>query len=375
MKICCQRRVSCSSFLIFLVFHACDQPDFEVVKSQKIMMDTYVSVRIFLQKGSSTTQAEKDLQRVWREMAALDSLLSNYREDHEIAAIIRFAAKRPVRISHHTRELLLKAQEISELTSGAFDITVGSLTKLWGFGRNPAVPSPPEIEDVLKSVDFKFLQIDSLGSTISFRKAKTAIDVGGIAKGAIIDAAFHTLRRLGYTDFLVDAGGDLRMAAGELTAGKRNTWVVHPREPGEFFARFQLDRGAVATTGDYERYFFENDIRYHHIIDPSTGYPAQSAISTTVVAPDATTADALATAIFILGPTKGIALAEQLPNIEAMVVFEGSQDLEVRMTPGLAGKIIFLNKDITNIIKVMKGFIYAQNFGHRGCRISRFASL
>lgn len=332
------------SLFIFILLQACGQPKFEIIESQKILMDTYVFIRIFLPKGSTKTKAERDLECVWQEIVALDSLFSNYRDDNEIAAINKLAVEKSCKISQRTLELLLKAQSVSEVTSGAFDITVGSLTKLWGFGREPAVPSPLAIENLLKSVSFKFLQIDTLVSTISFRKANTEIDIGGIAKGAIIDAAFNTLRKLDYTDFLIDAGGDLRMMTSDLTAGKRNIWVVHPREQGEFFARFQLDNGAVATTGDYERFFIEKNKRYHHIIDPSTGYPANRAISTTVVAPDATTADALATAIFILGPAKGIALAEQLSNIEAMVIFEGSEDLDIRMTQKLADKMVFLNK-------------------------------
>ncbi|MFQ5627675.1 MAG: FAD:protein FMN transferase [bacterium] len=306
-------------------------------------MDTYVSISIYLPRNAPRKQCEKDLEQIWQEMSALDSLFSNYRDDNEISAINKNARKREVAITQRTLEMLKTAQRVSEITNGAFDVTVGSLTKTWGFGRDPTVPTQKEIDADLESVGFRFLQLDTIDSTIKFSKRETRIDVGGIAKGAIIDAAYHSLQARGYRDFLIDAGGDLRMAASGLTSGKRNIWVVHPRRPGEFLARFPLDNGAVATTGDYERFFVENGKRFHHIIDPSTGYPSSRAVSATVVAPNATMADAFATAFFILGPKSGIALAEKLPDIEAMIVFEDNQELHPRFTQYLANKVEILN--------------------------------
>ena len=330
---------------VLCYFSACDQPEFEVAQGQKILMDTFVSVRVFLQGGQDKAPAEAAIADAWHEMARLDTMLSSYRDDNEMARVNRAAHAGPAALSQEMLAILKRSLELSGQTAGAFDVTVGELTHLWGFGRKPAMPASEQIAQALSGVGFRFLQLDTIGSTIQFSRENTELDLGGIAKGAIIDAAFGILKDAGFDDFLIDAGGDLRMSASTLTAGKRNVWVTHPRKQGEFFARFELDNGAVATTGDYERFFYEEGKKYHHIIDPATGFPSHQAVSTTVIANDAMTADALATAFFILGPQKAIAIAEQLAGVEAMVVFENGQHLEALATKNLAPKIQFLDTD------------------------------
>lgn len=311
-------------------------------------MDTFVSIAIYLPRGSETAAPKHDLENVWQEMAALDSLLSNYRDDNLVARINAQAAIHPVALPPWMLGLFKTALRITAASGGAFDITIGSLTNLWGFGRSPKVPAKREISHALQSVGTHFLHLDSVGSTISLENQGTTVDLGGIAKGAIIDAVYTRLRAMGYTDFLIDAGGDLRMAAGSLTRGRRYVWIVHPRRDDAFFARFRLDSGAVATTGDYERRFTQDGVVYHHVLDPSTGYPARNAISATVIAPDATTADALATACFVLGPRAGIALAERFPDVDALIIRQEGDRFRVACTAKLKKRIEFLQSVADN---------------------------
>jgi thiamine biosynthesis lipoprotein len=178
-----------------------------------------------------------------------------------------------------------------------------------------------------------------------------AIDLGGIAKGYAVDLALTKLAALGFADVMVEAGGDLRAAASELTEGQRNIWVRHPRKPDQFFARFAMSSGAVATSGDYERFFEHEGRRYHHILNPRTGYPAGTlsgeiqTVGATVTAPTSMLADAFATAIFVLGPERGIALANRLEEIEAMIIFFEQGNLRWRASNEFMNKLKILNDE------------------------------
>lgn len=326
----------------FLLLH-CGGPDFEVVSERRILMDTYVAINVYAPRGSDQQAIRQQLDLVWRRTAALDSLFSNYRDDSETAHINHRAGQQPVKVSPVMFGLLQRAQEISALSNGAFDITVGRLVELWGFGRETAVPAPDSLAAYLANVGSAFMHLQPNDSTIGFDRPGIHIDVGGIAKGAIIDSIYQMLAEAGYQDFMIDAGGDLRMRASDLTAGRRNVWITHPRREGSFLARFKLDNGAVATTGDYERFFLREGRRYHHILDPKTGMPSDKAVSVTVVAQDAVTADALATAFFVMGPNSSLALARQLPGIEAMIVTEDGNGLRFHLSDSLASQVHFLD--------------------------------
>lgn len=317
---------------------SCQTAPFEVVKANRVMMDTVVSIHLFLPPGRSRSAAQDALEAVWRRIAALDSLFSNYREDNEVAMLNRLAHTVPVMVSARMYAVLRKAVEVDSLSKGAFDISVGGLTAAWGFGRQPAVPPDEVLQKAREGVGRGMVQFNTVDSTLVLPHAATRIDLGGIAKGAIIDVACRMLQEAGFRDYLVDAGGDLRMQSSRLTAGQRHIWITHPRRDG-FFARFRQDTGAVATTGDYERYFEQNGKKYHHVINPFTGYPARKAISATVLAQDAMTADALATALFILGPREGIALAERLPGLEAVILAEKKGRLVYSVSSGLADRL------------------------------------
>jgi thiamine biosynthesis lipoprotein len=161
------------------------------------------------------------------------------------------------------------------------------------------------------------------------------IDLGGIAKGYAVGEAIKALQAHGVTDAQIDAGGDLATIASPLTAGKRHIYIRHPEDRQKYFGRFRMDVGTVATSGDYERYFIYNGQRFHHILDPRNGLPARSCRSVTIRAMDAALADGLSTAVFILGPDQGMALVEQLPDVEAVILYDDGHGLQSKVSSGL----------------------------------------
>lgn len=341
------------------------------------MMDTAVTIKVFLPDSTGEPQAATAIAAVFAELERLDSLMSSYRADSEVAAINRAAGANntgnasqanEIGISTDVDSVIRAAQYVSACTEGAFDITIAPVLRLWGFGTDSlAVPSRNAITSRLPLVNFRHLRLrrksavpshaspDSLNqnlATISFEQPGMAIDLGGIAKGYAADVAARMLAQRGYDDVLIAVGGDLRMTATALTAGKRYIWIKHPRQPDKFFARFRLDRGAVSTSGDYERYFERDGKRYHHILDPRSGFPAgenpdgTQIVSVTVVSHCTILSDGFETPIFVMGLERGLALAESLPGLEAVMVYLVNGKLEWRATRGLKEKLEIIATEI-----------------------------
>ena len=225
---------------------------------------------------------------------------------------------------------------IAALSDGAFDPTILPLTELWSFDTGGRLPSPEEIEEAVSRVDYRRVELlppSAIGLPPGF-----GLDLGGIAKGAVVDLLAAVLDEEVGTDYLIDAGGDI-LVSGLKEGGK--PWVIaiqHPRDPQRFVGRLSLgDKGgklAVVTSGDYERYFDQDGRRYHHILDPKSGYPAEGPASVTVIAPTCARADALATAAFVLGGRRGLALLEGLPDTEGLVLSETGGRLNALATSG-----------------------------------------
>ncbi len=219
-------------------------------------------------------------------------------------------------------DLIRKSVRFSEYSDGAFDITIGSIGRLWNFSGElgPRLPDRSEIEKLLPTVGSKLLKIDSDQNLVFLPVKGMALDLGAIAKGYGLDRAAETLRRMGIGSGLVNAGGDI-VAFGKKAPDK--PWrigIQDPRNPGGILAVGEINDRAVVTSGDYERFFMDADRRYHHILDPKTGYPAEGLQSVTIVAPDGVTADAMSTAVFVLGKDKGLALIETMPDVAGLVV-------------------------------------------------------
>lgn len=329
-----------------LVLMSCNRPaqhdaGFAIISGQRVLMDTAVSIEVYVKKSDSSSVVHAGIANAFAAMSRVDSLMSSYSATSEVSEINRRAAKEAVAISAFTDSVLQTAGWAAALSDGAFDVTVAPILQLWGFGTERlGVPDENAIKALLPVVDYKLMNASD--GAVRFQRAGMGIDLGGVAKGFAVDVAIEALQAAGYRDMKVKAGGDMRMMASDLTAGRRYIWIQHPRSSDKFFGKFRLDSGAVSTSGDYERFFERDGIRYHHIIDPETGYPASQSVSATVLANDSRTADALSTALFVLGPERGIALAESL-GFDAVILSIDGDKILWRATRGFEERLEVIN--------------------------------
>lgn len=251
----------------------------------------------------------------------VDSLMSNWTDTSEIARVNREAGGKPVTVQAEVARVIDFAVEVNRESGGAFDITVEPLVRLWGFlGGEPRVPKPEEIAAGLERTGGDKLQWDGDAQTMRFAQEDVRIDLGGIAKGYGVDCVGDVLRRTGTTNALIDLSGNM-VALGN--AKGRYGWVVGIRDPNgnvPYAARLRLNEEAVATSGDYEQFVDADGKRYGHILDPRTGYSARGLRSVTVVAKDAMTADAWATALFVLGVDEAKRVAGERDDITVVLI-------------------------------------------------------
>jgi thiamine biosynthesis lipoprotein len=264
-------------------------------------------------------KAEDALEAAFQEMERINVLMSHYRPDSEVSRIARFAGQKEIRVSPETLEVIERALYFSRLSGGALDVTIGSVFRLWNF-REGKIPDDRSLRENLKRVDYRKIKVDRAGSSVFLENTGMELDLGAIAKGYAVDLACAVLRKKGMESFLVKLGGEIK-AHGEKEPGV--PWIVgiqHPRLSSLLLAKLQVRNAAISTSGDYEKFFLQGGERYHHILDPSTGMPAQECQSVTILAPSSMDADALATTVFVLGPRKGFSLIEKLPGVHAVVV-------------------------------------------------------
>jgi len=325
--------------LLVVIFLFCSlSPKFNPVEQTKILMDTFVQVQIFDQ-DKPVADLKKIIDETFQRIEKIDSITNNYSDSSLITFINQNAASKPVELDTILDYIIQISDKISKKSNGMFDITIGSIKRLWNFSSDDQrVPDSTEIKNRLEIVDYQLIRVKN--QKIKFFLPGVEIDLGAIAKGFAIDEAIRVLQKYNIKDALVNAGGDLRAICSELTQGKRKVWIRHPRIQDKRFGYFQMDNGSVATSGDYERYFFQDSIRYHHILNPKTGYPARKCVSVTIQTKQAIIADALSTAVFVLGAEKGMKLVEKLPNVEAIILFEQDGNLAWIVSSGLKDRFI-----------------------------------
>lgn len=274
----------------------------------------------------------------FREIERLEALLSSYRPESDISRIDSNAGKGAIPVSPETFEVAKEALRVARLTDGAFDPTVGALARAWGpSGEKGVVPSKEEVEKLLGFVDYKGVILDEEGLLIGLAKEGMSLNLGGVAKGYITGKAAQELRARGVTRGIVRAGGDMVVfQSDDDGSGKPFTiGIKHPRKDG-LLGEVHIENGSAPTSGDYERFFEKDGVRYHHILDPRTGFPARGAQAVTLAAGDPTKADALATGVFVMGPVKGMELIERLEGVEGLIV---DKDGGVRISSGFKGRI------------------------------------
>ena len=275
--------------------------------------------------------------RVAREFDRLDALLSVWKDGSDVVRLNKAAGQQPVSASRETLDVLTAARIGSEWTGGKFDVTFGALADIWKFDHDQdnTIPDRASIEKRLPLVDYRAVQVNAAGGTAFISRPGVRVHLGGIGKGYAMDVAIGLLRGEGFADFLIQAGGDM-YASGTNNGTPWKLGIADPRGDHAPFAAIELRNETLSTSGDYERSFMKDGIRYHHLLDPDRGEPARGCRSVTIVADRAVTADVLSTGVFIMGPEPGMALIEWLPNVEGVIVTASNQ---VLVSSGLKGRV------------------------------------
>lgn len=280
----------------------------KLFEDNRVMMGTFVEVK----------SPDKDAAGiVFKELKRIEDLLSKYKEDSEVS---KLNTRGNLKVSSDTFYIIKKSLEFYKLSNGAFDITVAPLVSLWGFtDKKYSVPTQDEIREALKFVGSDKIILQDKDNVVKFSISGMKIDLGAIAKGYASDCAVAKLKEAGIKSCLVNVGGQIYCLGNKFNKPWKIA-VKSPRRKG-FNSQLELENKAVATSGDYEQYFIKDKKRYSHILNPKTGYPSDSGIlSVTVVAPDGLTADALGTAIFVLGRDKGMELARKFSDVTLKII-------------------------------------------------------
>ncbi len=319
-------------FFLCLLFFGCRRAC--SVRESRVSMGTILTLEL---EAADAEEASLIVGRCWDEADRLEKIFSRYDPESELSRINREAAAGPVPVSEEMLEVLSRSIEISRLTGGAFDVTVGPLLEVWGMfpRREGKVPGPEEIAAALSRVGWEKIVLEPEGRTVRFLTPGLEIDLGALAKGYVVDRLASLLTGNGVENALVNAGGDI-YCLGEHPGGRGwRIGVEHPRREGEVLAVLELRGRAVATSGDYRNYFIQQSRRYSHIIDPRTGEPARTGVmESTVLAADCLTADGLATALFVLGPERGLEVIKSDPDWEGLVIVEEGEEIVIHRSPG-----------------------------------------
>jgi len=261
--------------------------------------------------------AHHAIDQAYSELNRIDALMSEWKADSPISQVNAAAGNHPVEVPEELRAIIERSNRYSQVSEGAFDITWHGMSKIWHFDETFTPPTEIAVREAQRLVNYREIRIE--GNRIFLPKAGMSIGLGGIAKGYAVDQASKVLARAGFRDSLVDGGGDI------LVSGTRNgmPWqlgIQDPRQPrGTLLEKVGLSNNALVTSGDYERFRIVNGVRYHHIIDARTGWPASAASSVSVISTTAEQGVVLAKIIFIFGPEKGLAIA-RAAGVEALLI-------------------------------------------------------
>ena len=312
---------------------SCGGPHLE--RARFLLMGTEVKVTAV---AASRARARAAIDGCVARMSRLEGLLSRRIATSDIARCNSAAAHFPVPVDPETIRVLQEARRYSELTGGAFDVTVMPLIRVWmEAARANGLPTEEDLAKAGKRVGFRRVSLDETARTVRFTGEGAAIDLGAIAKGYIVDRGLIVLRQAGISAGLIEAGGDIAAFGRKPDSSAWRIGVQDPTQPQSKAALvevIEIGDAAVATSGNYRRFSEINGKRYSHIIDPRSGRPADAVPSVTVVARDATTADALATGVSVLGVEDGLRLIESLPGVEALLITVGEGGLAFHESSG-----------------------------------------
>ncbi|MEN6462692.1 MAG: FAD:protein FMN transferase [Syntrophomonas sp.] len=299
----------------------CGEPQQQAYSRDLFAMDTYITFQVVT---GDQQLAEKGLDGVEKAFLEIDRLTNRFDRWSEVSKVNQNAGVAPVKVNKDVFKIMQTAIEWSDKTDGAFNILMGGAMDLWGFGsKNYRIPTEDELAQVLTKTDYHKIILDAEQSTIYLSEKGMVLDLGGVAKGYATDKAIEALKKLGIKNALINAGGNVYAMGTKADGDPWKVGVQDPRNPKGIKAVLAGSDVAVVSSGDYQRYFEVNGIRYHHILDPTTGCPARASVGTTIIMKSATIADILSTAFFVKGPSGGIKLAEGFPQLKAALFITG----------------------------------------------------
>ena len=301
---------------------------------------------------SDPQQARRATEAAFAAVRRVDGDMSLYRPDSDIGRLNRLSGRTDVTIRQSTAAVLRESLEVGRRSRGALDVTVTPLLNQWGFySVRERAPGSRQLDAALALVDYRRVHVDDAKGTARLGRHGMQVDLGGVAKGFAVDRAVEALRARGVEQGMVNAGGDLGLLGRHPDGGPWVVGVQHPLTPARLLLALSLEGGAVATSGNYLRYRVYDGRRYGHLLHPRHGYPAETALSMTVVAPTAMRADALATAALVMGHD-GLAWLASQPGVEAFMVSHSPSHpdrLLVRASRGLRDRFTLF--DGTSIVE------------------------
>ncbi|MCX8128999.1 MAG: FAD:protein FMN transferase [Clostridia bacterium] len=326
------------SMLLF-GFSACSSKSMEPVEHQDYLMGTVISQKVYGE------EAQKAIDRVSERMLEIEKRMTINAPGSETDKLNINAGKSDVKLTPDVIYVLNTAKKFGRLSDGAFDVTVGPLVKAWGiFTDNERIPADGEINRLIKLVGYNEINADEKNNIAGLSRQGQVVDLGGIAKGYAGDEAIRIYKEFGIGTAYINLGGNVIVMGKKPDGTEWRVGVQDPRaKNGEIIGVIKTTDKAVVSSGDYERFFIRDNKRYHHILDPRTGYPAESGlIGTTIVADLSIEADALSTATFVLGLEKGMKLIESLNGVDAIFI---TKEKKVFVTSGLKDKFSLNNKN------------------------------
>lgn len=306
-----------------------------VVKRTQMLMGTLVSITTVAPTDQAANRA---IDAGFQEVKRLEQLLSTWIPNSELSRVNASAGVRPVPVSLETWTIVQRAKQAAELTGGGFNIAIGPAVDLWRVTEDQHIPTEAELAALRPLVDLQAVRVDLHEQALYLEKPDMRIDVGGIGKGFAADYAVVAMKKAGAVAGVVALSGDIK-TFGQLPNGRKfPVGIQHPRKEGAVLVWIDLEDEAISTAGDYERFFERDGVRYHHILDPTTLQPARGCQSVTVIAKEGVWADGLDTGIFVMGPERGMALVERLPDVEAIIV---DADGRLFLSSGLQSRVRF----------------------------------
>lgn len=278
-------------------------------------MGTKISGEFFHSDAAVRQQA---LAGIKAEIQRLEALMSHYIASSDVGRINQAEAGVAVTVSSEIVQLLQRANYFSQVSGGAFDVTVGSIGRFYNLPSGK-MPTPEDFVSSRGKVNYRQMILDEDQNTVTLRESGMALDLGGIGKGYAVDQCIAWLQQLGITQAAISAGGDTRLLGAR---GDRPWWVgiKHPRLAAQNALVLPLEDSAISTSGDYERFFMSEAGPVHHILMPQSGLPTTELASVSVLHAESTVADALSTTVFVMGAREGLALINRLPGVDAIII-------------------------------------------------------